>query len=156
MHKLILIPVIVLGFIFTEDIFRQKIYRPVDEKGTMNLSDSPSSPVITTKKGASEQDGAEVLKRDEVADRSGQKIYKTVDEKGTINFSDSPTSPVITTKRGASEQDGVEVLKRNEMANRRPVTDSDIEAKLLTMPTWRGNGSSSGAGSSGTVRRGRS
>jgi hypothetical protein len=108
MHKPILIPFIVFGFIiFTEDIF-------------------------------------------------GQEIYKSVDEKGTINFSDNPTSPVITTKKGAAKQDGAEVLKRNQTANRPPVTDSDIKAILQTMPTWRGSASSSGGGSSGTVRRGRS
>jgi len=195
MHKLILIPVIVLGFIFTEDIFRQMIYKPVGEKGTINLSDSPAPPVITTRRGAAERDRAEVLKRDEMTNRSGQEIYKTVDEKGTINFSDSPTSPVITTRRGAAEQDGAEVLMRNEMANRsgqeiyrsvdekgtinssdtltspvttkrgaskqdgaevkmanrRPLTDSEIKAALVAMPTWRGEGLSSG-GSSRTVR----
>ena len=99
MHKLILIPVIVLGFIFTEDIFRQMIYKPVGEKGTINLSESPASQGIATKKGGAEQEGEEVSKRDEMANRSGQEIYKTVDEKGTISFSDSPTSPVITTKK---------------------------------------------------------
>jgi hypothetical protein len=156
MHKLILIPFIVFGFIFTEGIFREKIYKPVDEKGTINSLDNPTSPVITTKKGSAKQDGGEVLKRDEMGNRPEQEIYKSVDEKGTINFSDNPTSPVITTKKGAAKQDGAEVLKRNEMANRPPMTDSDIEAKLLTMPTWRGSASSSGGGSSGTVRRGRS
>ncbi len=85
-----------------------------------------------------------------------QEIYRSVDEKGTITFSDGPASPVVTTKKGAAEQDGAEVLKRNEMANQPPMTDSDIKAILLTMPTWRGSASSSGGGSSGTVRRGRS
>jgi hypothetical protein len=108
MHKQILIPFIIFGFIiFAEDIF-------------------------------------------------GQEIYKSVDEKGTINFSDTPTSPVVTRKEGAAKQDGAEVLKKNEMAKRRPSTDSEIEAILLKRPTWRGSASSSGGGSSGTVRRGRS
>ena len=108
MHKPILIPLIVFGFIiFTENIF-------------------------------------------------GQEIYKSVDEKGTINFSDRPTSPVITTKKGAAKQDGAKVLKRNEKANRPPLTDSDIKAILLNRPTWRGSGSSSGGGSSRTVRTGTS
>ena len=103
MHKLILIPFIVFGFIFSEGIFREK-------------------------------------------------IYKSVDEKGTINFSDGPTSPVIAAKKGSAKQDGGEVLNRNEMAIRPPMTDSEIKAKLLTMSTWRGDGSSSGGGSSRTVR----
>ena len=111
MHKLILIPVIVLGFIFTEDIFRQMIYKPVGEKGTINLSESPASPGIATKKGGAEREGEEVLKRDEMANRSGQEIYKTVDGERNDNFSDSPTSPVITTKRGAAEQDGAESVE---------------------------------------------
>ncbi len=68
MHKPILILVIVFSFfIFTEDIFAQEVYKSVDEKGTVNFSDSPNSPVVTTKKGAVKQDGAEVLKRNEKA-----------------------------------------------------------------------------------------
>ena len=114
MHKLILIPFIVFGFIFTEGIFREKMYKAVDEKGTINFSDNPTSSVIRTKEGAAKQDGAEVLKRNE------------------------------------------EALKRNEMANRRPMTDDEIKAILLTRPTWRGSASSPGWGSSGTVRTGRS
>jgi hypothetical protein len=201
MHKLILIPFIVFGFIFSEGIFREKIYKSVDEKGTINFLDNPTSPVIATKEEPAKQDGGEVLKTNEIANRPGQEIYKSVDEKGTINFSDNPTSPVITTKKGAAKQDGGEVLKRNEVANRprqevykpvdekgtinfsdnptslviatkegsakqdggevskrdevanrRPLTDSEIKAKLLTMSTWRGDGSSSGGGSSRTVR----
>jgi hypothetical protein len=105
MHKPILIPFIVFGFIiFTEDIF-------------------------------------------------GQEVYKSVDEKGTVNFSDNPNSSVVTTKKGAAKQDGTEVLKKDEMANRPALTDSDIKAILLKKPTWRGSASSSGGGSSGTVRR---
>ncbi len=108
MHKAILIPFIVFGFIiFAEDIF-------------------------------------------------GQGAYKSVDEKGTVNFSDNPNSSVITTKKGAVKQDGAEVLKKNEMANRSTMTDDDIKAILLKKPTWRGSASSSGGGSSGSVRRGRS
>lgn len=118
MHKLILIPFIIFGLILSEGILREKIYKPVDEKGTTNFSGSPPSPVMTTQEGASKQDGGEVLKRDEMANRPKQEIYKSVDEKGTINFSDNPNSPVITTRRGAAQQDGAEVLKRNEMANR--------------------------------------
>jgi hypothetical protein len=159
MHKLILIPFIVFGFIFTEGIFREKIYKPADEKGRISLSDVPTSPVITTKEGSAKQDGGdggETLKRDEVASRPEQEIYKSVDERGTINFSDNPTSQVITTKKGAAKQDGAEVLKRNEVANRPAMTDSDIKAKLLKLPTWRGSASSSAGGSSRTVRRARS
>jgi hypothetical protein len=44
----------------------QEIYKSVDEKGTINFSDSPISPVITAKRGAAKQDGAEVLKRNEM------------------------------------------------------------------------------------------
>jgi len=205
MRKLILIPFIVSGLIILpENIFRQEIYESVDEKGTINLLDSPASSVITTKEGTARQDGEEVLKRHGMANRPGQEIYKSVDEKGTINFSDNPTSSVVTTKKGAAKQDGAEVLKRDEMANRRgqeiyrsvdekgtinfsdgpispvttrkrmstkqereeilkrnetanrPMTDAEIKAVLLTMPTWRGSASSPGWGSSGSVRRGRS
>jgi hypothetical protein len=90
----------------------------------------------------------------------GQGVYKSVDEKGTVNFSDNPNSPVIATKKGAVEQDGAEVLKKNEKAKEAakggPLTDSEINAILLKRPAWRGSGSSSGAGSSGTVKRTRS
>jgi len=205
MRKLILIPFIVSGLIILpENIFRQEIYESVDEKGTINLLDSPASSVITTKEGTARQDGEEVLKRHGMANRPGQEIYKSVDERGTINFSDNPTSSVVTTKKGAAKQDGAEVLKRDEMANRpgqeiyrsvdekgtinfsdgpispvttrkrmstkqereeilkrnetanRPMTDAEIKAVLLTMPTWRGSASSPGWGSSGSVRKGRS
>lgn len=149
MHKLILIPLIVVGVIFTEGIFREKIYKPVDEKGTVNFSDSANSPVITTRRGAARQDGAEVLKRNEMANRPYQQIYKSVDE---TNFSDRPTSSVIAAKTGDAKPDGEEVLKGNEVASGRPMTDAEIKAKLLTMPTWRGSASSSGKGSSGTRR----
>ncbi len=86
----------------------------------------------------------------------GQEVYKSVDEKGTVNFSDSPNSPVVTTKKGAVKQDGAEVLKKNEKAKKGTLSDSEIEAALLKRPTWRGSTSSSGGGSSGTIRRGRS
>ena len=71
MHKAILIPfIIVFSFvIFAEDIFGQEIYKSLDEKGTVNFSDNPNSPVVTTKKGAAKQDGAEVLKKNEMAKR---------------------------------------------------------------------------------------
>jgi len=71
MHKAILIPfIVVFGFVtFAEDIFGQEIYKSVDEKGTINFSDNPTSPVITTKKGAAKQDGADVLKKNEMAKR---------------------------------------------------------------------------------------
>lgn len=90
----------------------------------------------------------------------GQEVYKSVDEKGTVNFSDNPNSSVIKTKKGAPKQDGAEVLKRDEMANRKrketangSLTDAEIKAILLKKPSWRGSASSSGGGSSGTVRR---
>ena len=68
MHKPILILFIVLGFIiFAGDIFGQGIYKSVDEKGTVNFSDNPNSPVVTRKEGAAKQDGAEVLKKNEMA-----------------------------------------------------------------------------------------
>ena len=93
-------------------------------------------------------------------DTFGQQVYKSVDEKGTINFSDNPNSSVIRTKKGAPKQDGAEVLKRNETANQKnkeiangSLTDDEIKAILLKKPTWRGSASSSGSGSSGTVRR---
>ena len=93
----------------------------------------------------------------------GQEVYKSVDEKGTVNFSDNPNSSVIKTKKGAPKQDGAEVLKRNEMANRKKkemanesLTDAEIKAILLKKPSWRSSASSSGGGSSGTVRRSRS
>ncbi len=201
MHKLILISFITFGFIFTEGIFREEIYKlvaergtinfsdnltspvngaakqnggeilnrnemanlpgqgiykSVDEKGTINFSDNPTSSVIRTKEGAAQQDGAEVLKRNEMTNRRGQEIYSSVDEKGTINFSDGPISPVITTKRGSAKEKREEVLKRIETANRPPMTDSEIKAVLLTMPTWRGSASSPGWGSSGSVGKGRS
>jgi hypothetical protein len=70
MRKTILILLIVFGFIiFTEDIFGQQIYKSVDEKGTVNFTDNPTSSVITTQRGAAKQDGGEVLKRNEVANR---------------------------------------------------------------------------------------
>jgi hypothetical protein len=167
MHKLILISFITFGFIFTEGIFREEIHKLVAERGTINFSDNPTSPV----NGAAKGDGGEIiLKRNEMANLPGQGIYKSVDEKGTINFSDNPTSSVIRTKEGAAKQDGAEVLKRNEealkrneevlkrneMANRRPMTDDEIKAVLLTRPTWRGSASSPGWGSSGSVGKGRS
>ncbi len=149
--------VIVFGFIvFSENIFRKEINKPVEEKETINFLNDSTSPVVTTKRESAEQDRGEVLKRDEMANRPEQGVYKTVDEKGTINFSDNPTSPVIATKKGAAKQDGAKVLKRNEMANPRPMTDDEIKTVLLTMPTWRGSASSSAGGSSGTVKRGRS
>ena len=129
MHKPILILFIVFGFIlFTEDIFGQEVYKSVDEKGTINFSDRPTSPIITTKKAAPKQDGVEVLKRKETANR--------------------PLLTDITTKKEAAKQDGAEVLKRNEMANRPSLTDSEIKAVLLTKPTWRGTGSSVRTGTS--------
>jgi len=71
MHKPILIPFIVFGFIiFAEDIFGQEVYKSVDQKGTINFSDSPTSPVVTRKEGAAKQDGAEVLKKNEMANKS--------------------------------------------------------------------------------------
>ncbi len=75
MHKPILIAFILLGLflygliIFAEDIFGQEVYKSVDEKGTIKFSDSPTSPVVTTKKGAVKQDGADVLKRSEKANK---------------------------------------------------------------------------------------
>ena len=178
MHKPILISLIVFGFIIVPgNSFRQEIYRLIEEKGTINLSDSATSSVVTTRE-ADKQNGEDVLKRDETANGSGQGIYRSVDEKGTINFSDTLTSPVITTKKGAPKQDGAEVLrrnevvnqspvavseglkrpamtsetlKRNETANQRPMTESEIQAKLLTMRTWSSEGISSGGGSR-TVR----
>jgi hypothetical protein len=152
MHKLILIPFVVFGFIFTEGIFREEIFKLVGERGTINFSDNPTLPV----NGVAKQDGGEVLNRNEMANLPGQGIYKSVDGKGTINFSDNPTSSVITGKERAAKQDGAEVLKRNEMPNRRPMTDDEIKAILLTRPTWRGSASSPGWGSSGTFRTGKS
>jgi len=67
MYKPILILLTSCFILFTGDIFGQQIYKSVDEKGTINFSDNPNSPVITTKKGAVKQDGAEVLKRNEKA-----------------------------------------------------------------------------------------
>jgi succinyl-CoA synthetase beta subunit len=71
MYKPILIPfIIIFGFItFAEDIFAQEVYKSVDEKGTINFSDSPTSPVVTRREGAAKQDGAEVLKKSEVANK---------------------------------------------------------------------------------------
>lgn len=195
MQKSILIPFIVFGFIILPDnIFRQEIYKSVDEigtinfsdrpassaegaarqdgnelanlpgqeiyksideKGTVNFSDNPTSSVVTTRKGSAKQDGVEVLKRNEMANGRGQEIYKSVDEKGTVTFSDGPRSPVTTTKRMSARQEREEILKRNETANR-PMTDAEIKAVLLTMPTWRGSASTPGWGSSGSVRKGRS
>ena len=112
MHKPILILLIVFGFlIFVGGIFGQEVYKSVDEKGTVNFSDNPNSSVIRSKKGAPKQDGAEVLKKDEITNR-----------------------------------------KKKEMANG-SLTDDEIKAILAKKPTWRGNGSSSGAGSSGKVKR---
>jgi len=112
MHKPILIPFIVFGFvIFAGDIFWQEVYKSVDEKGTVNFSDNPNSTVIKSKKGAPKQDGAEVLKKDDIANRN----RKTVGN-GSL-------------------------------------TDDEIKAILAKKPTWQGKASSSGAGSSGTVKR---
>ena len=152
--------VIVFGFIvFSENIFRKEINKPVEEKEMINFPNDSTSPVVTTKRESVEQNRGEVLKRDEMVNRPEQGVYKSVDGKGTINFSDNPTSPVITVKRGAAKQDGAEVLMRNEIANQKAnkranqtaMTDAEIQAKLLTMETWRGSASSSGGG--GTVRR---
>ena len=166
MGKAIVILSIVLGLavvsgfvVFPEKIFRKEINQPVGEKETINSFNNSTSPVVTTKGESVEQDRGEVLKKDEMANPPGQGVYKWVDEKGTVNFSDNPTSSVITTKKGAVKQDGAEVLMRNEMANQKAnkeatqtaMTDSEIQAKLLTMPTWRGSATSSGWGSSGTA-----
>lgn len=71
MHKPILIPFIVFGFIiFAGAIFGQEVYKSVDQKGTINFSDSPTSPVVTRKEGAAKQDGAEILKKNEMANKS--------------------------------------------------------------------------------------
>ncbi len=70
MHKPILIPFIIFGFIiFAGDIFGQEVYKSVDQKGTINFSDTPTSPVVNRKEGAAKQDGAEVLKKNEMAKR---------------------------------------------------------------------------------------
>jgi len=158
MGKAIVILSIVLGLavvsgfvVFPEKIFRKEINQPVGEKETINSFNNSTSPVVTTKGESVEQDRGEVLKKDEMANPPGQGVYKSVDEKGTINFSDNPTSSVIRAKKGAVKQDGAEVLKRTEMANPRPMTDDEIKAALLAMPTWRDGPSSSGGG--GTVRR---
>ena len=144
----------------TADPPGQGVYKSVDEKGTINFSDDPTSSVIATKKGAVKQDGAELLKRNETPNPPGQGAYRSVDEKGTINFSDNPTSSVITTRKGAVKQDGGEELKRNEMASQKAnkgatqtaMTDSEIQAKLLTMPTRRGSPTRGRGGRSGTDR----
>ena len=79
MRKSILIPFIVFGFIILpENIFRQEIYESVDERGTINFSDSPASSVITTKEGAARQDGEEVLRGME---------WQTCPDKRSINRS---------------------------------------------------------------------
>jgi hypothetical protein len=70
MHKIILILFIVFGFIIlSEDIFGQEAYKSVDERGTINFSDNPTSPVLEKKKGPRKEDGAEVLKRNEMGNR---------------------------------------------------------------------------------------
>jgi len=70
MYKPILIPFIILCFIiFAEGIFGQEVYKSVDQKGTINFSDSPTSPVVNRREGAAKQDGAEVLKKNEMAKR---------------------------------------------------------------------------------------
>jgi hypothetical protein len=68
MQRIILISLIVFGFsMFSEDIFGQAAYKSVDERGTINFSDNPTSSVLETKKGPRKEDGAEVLKRNEKA-----------------------------------------------------------------------------------------
>jgi hypothetical protein len=75
MHKPILIPFILFGFIlFATDTFGQQVYKSVDEKGTVNFSDNPSSSVIISKRGAPKQDGTEVLKKDEIANRNRKTV----------------------------------------------------------------------------------
>jgi hypothetical protein len=70
MHKIILILFIVFGFIIlSEDIFGQEAYKSVDERGTINFSDNPTSPVLEKKKGPRKEDGAEVLNRNEMGNR---------------------------------------------------------------------------------------
>jgi hypothetical protein len=71
MHKTILIAFVVFGFFaFTGDIFGQQIYKSVDEKGTINFTDNPTSPVLETKKGPPRENGIEVLKKSEMGNRS--------------------------------------------------------------------------------------
>lgn len=75
MHKIILILFVVFGFIISsEDIFGQGAYKSVDERGTINFSDNPTSPVLEKKKGPRKEDGAEVLRRNEKANRPSTTI----------------------------------------------------------------------------------
>jgi len=104
MHKPILIPLIVFGFIiFAGDTFGQQVYKSVDEKGTVNFSDNPNSSVIRTKKGAVKQDGADVLKRDEIANRKRKETANgslTDDEIKAI-LAEKPTWRSSASSRGS-------------------------------------------------------
>lgn len=101
MHKPIVILVIVFSFgIFAEDTFGQEVYKSVDEKGTVNFSDTPTSPVVTNKKGAVKQDGVEVLKKNEMAKQAAKKGPLTDSEIKTILL----TMP--TWRGGASSSGG--------------------------------------------------
>jgi hypothetical protein len=101
MHKPILIPFFVFAFIiFAEGTFGQEVYKSVDDKGTVNFSDSPNSPVITTKKGAAKQDGAEVLKKNEKA-RETRKGGPLTDSEINATLLERPTW------RGSASSGGV-------------------------------------------------
>ncbi len=55
---------------FTEDIFGQEFYKWVDEKGTVHFSDNPTYARAQQQKEHSKENGIEVLKKSEPANRS--------------------------------------------------------------------------------------
>ena len=70
MRKIVFTTFLVFGlFVFTENIFGQVYYKSVDEKGTIQFSDDPTSSVGNQEKGPPKESGIEVLKRSETKDR---------------------------------------------------------------------------------------
>jgi hypothetical protein len=71
MRKIVLIVFLVFGLLgFNGNIFAEGIYKWVDEKGTINFSDNPTSGVFNQEKDRPKENGIEVLKRKEMGNRS--------------------------------------------------------------------------------------
>lgn len=70
MRKIVLIVFLVSSlFAFTEEGFGQGLYKWVDEKGTIHLSDNPPSTISNQEKELPKDNGVEVLKRKEMGNQ---------------------------------------------------------------------------------------
>ena len=90
MRKMVFATFLVFGlFGFTENIFGDGYRKWVDEKGTINFSDNRTS-LGKQEKGASKEDGIEVLKRTEKMNRPG---VKTVSDGKTLRIDGLSETP---------------------------------------------------------------